>query len=300
MQAPWATGATARPQVTVGSSGLPDAAATPPTNFEQAGWTFCARKGPILSTADADRWTKELGMTLPEMVFGETDLVVANAAAGVELSFKAYDSLAACGDSSDIKVSMSKKWMEANSEVPDAQQYDWTYSTLFKGTVTKSGEPLVPQLTSSRKIDLESLKPGPGREILWSADLMLWEDELHDNGSSYQQVRIRVTCSYFYILVRLFVRVDGVKIRMRESRIHHRFGDAHSLRQHTVKEAEYAGVQASCTPKQLSEGILDDPDQLSAKLRVVQDGTEILTFVEGKPQEERGGGVGFQEQVWEP
>lgn len=97
-------------------------------------------------------------MTLPEMVFGETDLVVANAAAGVELSFKAYDSLAACGDSSDIKVSMSKKWMEANSEVPDAQQYDWTYSTLFKGTVTKSGEPLVPQLTSSRKIDLESLK----------------------------------------------------------------------------------------------------------------------------------------------
>lgn len=41
-------------------------------------------------------------------------------------------------------------------------------------------------------------------------------------GSSYQQVRIRVTCSYFYILVRLFVRVDGVKIRMRESRIHHR------------------------------------------------------------------------------
>jgi len=26
------------------------------------------------------------------------------------------------------------------------------------------------------------VQPGPGREILWSADLMLWEDELHDNG----------------------------------------------------------------------------------------------------------------------
>ena len=103
-------------------------------------------------------------------------------------------------------------------------------------------------------------------------------------GSSYQQVRIRVTRGYFYILLRLFVRVDGVVIRLKESRIHHRFGDAHSLRQHTEKEAEFAGVQASCSPKQISEGILDDPDQLSAKLRIVKDGTEVMTFVEGQPQ----------------
>ena len=57
MQAPWATGATARPPATIASSAGPpdDAAATAPTNFEHAGWNFCARKGPILSTAETDR-----------------------------------------------------------------------------------------------------------------------------------------------------------------------------------------------------------------------------------------------------
>ena len=96
-------------------------------------------------------------------------------------------------------------------------------------------------------------------------------------------MRIRVTRSYFYILLRLFVRVDDVKIRLRESRIHHCFGEPHSLRQYTEKEGEYAAVRASCTPKQVADGILDDPDQLSPKLKIIFDTTEIFALANRAP-----------------
>ena len=68
-------------------------------------------------------------------------------------------------------------------------------------------------------------------------------------------MRIRVTQSYFYILQRAFIRVDDVTIRLRETRVHHIFGREHSLRQYTEKEAPYRAVKASCSQKQLAEGV---------------------------------------------
>ncbi|EKX32890.1 hypothetical protein GUITHDRAFT_46388, partial [Guillardia theta CCMP2712] len=55
--------------------------------------------------------------------------------------------------------------------------------------------------------------------ILWSSDVILFEDELHDNGKNILTVRIRVTNSYFYVLQRLWVRVDGVIFRLKETRL---------------------------------------------------------------------------------
>ena len=68
-------------------------------------------------------------------------------------------------------------------------------------------------------------------------------------------VRIRVTQNYFYILQRAFIRVDDVTIRLRETRLHHVFGGEHALRQYTEKEAPYRQVKASCSQKQLAEGV---------------------------------------------
>ena len=50
------------------------------------------------------RWTTQLGMTLPEMVFGENGLEIRHEAQGLEFRFKAYEALDACAREVDVQV----------------------------------------------------------------------------------------------------------------------------------------------------------------------------------------------------
>ena len=270
MRAPWA-------QPVRAPQGAPRAAAEgmPPSTFEWRGWSFNAPKGPILSTHDADSWTARLGMTLPEMVFGENKLEIKNAAQGLEFSFKAYEALDACAREVDVQVSVAQTWQANKEDLPEAQKFDWTYSTKYRGSTFKGGAHWEPESTDD-KIDFESLKQRAGEDILWSADVILFEDELHDHGTSKLTVRVRVTQSYFYVLQRAFIRVDDMTIRLRETRLHHVFGREQSLRQYTEREERYGTIRQSCSSKQLAEGMLDDPDLLSPKLPVTLDVTEVL------------------------
>ena len=75
-------------------------------------------------------------------------------------------------------------------------------------------------------------------EILWSADIPLYEDNLHDNGVSEVRVRARVMASCFLVLFRHTLRVDGVQIQQREVRVFHKFGSGVVLR--SVRSARKA------------------------------------------------------------
>eukprot|EP00288_Rhodomonas_lens_P011157 CAMPEP_0177749250 /NCGR_PEP_ID=MMETSP0484_2-20121128/32385_1 /TAXON_ID=354590 /ORGANISM="Rhodomonas lens, Strain RHODO" /LENGTH=316 /DNA_ID=CAMNT_0019264219 /DNA_START=69 /DNA_END=1015 /DNA_ORIENTATION=- len=224
-------------------------------------------------------------MTLPEMVFGETDLVILNKDLDVAFAFKAYDALAACSRAADIKVSMSEKWMEkAGADIPEAQEFDWTYSTKYRGTTrTLSTDAAIEPSETEEKIDFDSLKPKAGESIVWSSDIILFEDELHDHGTCKLSVRVRATQTYFYVLQRVWVRVDHVVFRLRETRLHHRFGSSHALRQYTEREDNYDTIVKSCNAKQIREGILDEPDQLAARMPVVYDVTEKFDFANATP-----------------
>ncbi len=122
------------------------------------------------------------------------------------------------------------------------------------------------------------MQPRPGDEILWSADIFLFQDELHDNGDSTMNVRIRVTPNYFFVLQRLFVRVDNVIFRVKDTRLHHKFGDAHALRQYTEREQAYEQVVKSCRPKEIRDGILHDANQLLERIPVKSDTTQKISF----------------------
>ena len=69
-------------------------------------------------------------------------------------------------------------------------------------------------------------------EILYSAEVPLYEDHLHDHGLSSLTVRIRVMSSCFLVLLRHTLRIDGVLIMQRESRVFHKFGDPVVIRSH--------------------------------------------------------------------
>ena len=54
---------------------------------------------------------------------------------------------------------MAETWKANKEKIPEAQKFDWTYSTKYRGTATKGGASWDPEPTE-RKIDFESLKVG--------------------------------------------------------------------------------------------------------------------------------------------
>lgn len=67
--------------------------------------------------------------------------------------------------------------------------FDWTFSSEYKGTI--SGPTEVKH--TEERIDIEKLKQK--EKILFYQELMLYEDELHDNGIASSTIKI-VSSSY--------------------------------------------------------------------------------------------------------
>lgn len=130
--------------------------------------------------------------------------------------------------------------------------YDWTYTTTYRGHSSSdhtqslsssmasmalnsdSGLSLSTQASSSGRSEwhpsstssshnhttipmAELTRPDP---TLFYAEVPLFEDELHDNGSSALVVRIRVMPTCTFILSRFTLRVDGVLFRTFDTRIY--------------------------------------------------------------------------------
>uniref|UniRef100_A0A8C4NCP0 TIP41-like protein n=1 Tax=Eptatretus burgeri TaxID=7764 RepID=A0A8C4NCP0_EPTBU len=72
--------------------------------------------------------------------------------------------------------------------------------------------------------------------ILFFEDVVLFEDELHDHGISILSVKVRVMPSGFFLLLRFFLRVDGVVIRVNDTRIYHQADTSYLLREFVTKE----------------------------------------------------------------
>ena len=73
--------------------------------------------------------------------------------------------------------------------------------------------------------------------ILHFLDLQLYEDDLGDNGDSMVRLRLRVMPTCFLVLLRHALRVDGVLIRHHDTRLFHKFGTPHVLRDRRLAEA---------------------------------------------------------------
>lgn len=76
----------------------------------------------------------------------------------------------------------------------------------------------------------------------------LYEDELHDHGGSELNVRVRVMPHAFFVLARLFVRVDAVVFRIFDTRVFHSFGSNEVVRESSGMEAPYETVKSVSCP----------------------------------------------------
>mmetsp|Transcript_2283 Transcript_2283/g.6847 ORF Transcript_2283/g.6847 Transcript_2283/m.6847 type:complete len:252 (-) Transcript_2283:249-1004(-) len=226
--------------------------------FEQSrgisigGWHFRVEKGPIGSSDELERIGQQLGIKLPGMVFTRNHVDVdarypgekdesGNAdpeAKMFRLKFDPIDALKEVGESDPaLRVRAARDW-ESRRTHKDVKTLenpsDWTFTTKYKGEIV-CGVREVKENTE-KDIDYEKLKRRD-IPILYYNEVLLFEDELDDNGVSSFTVRMRISRDFFLILVRFWLRVDDVIVRLLDTRYYHAFDEPYIIRDWRRKEA---------------------------------------------------------------
>lgn len=116
--------------------------------------------------------------------------------------------------------------------------FDWSYSTDYKGTARSRTLIFEPSMSP---IPLELLKrPDP---ILFFDEVMLYEDEMADNGITLLSCKIRVMPARLLLLCRFFMRLDNVLLRIRDTRVYVDFDSGEVIREYVEKEEDYEVVR---------------------------------------------------------
>ncbi|XP_071486591.1 TIP41-like protein [Diadema antillarum] len=243
--------------------------------FSFGPWTITSIKGHISKSEAVARYEEDLKLPqLPEMLFGENKLKVQHTA-GFGIEFNTIDALWRVDNKNDpVKVAYANAWREARSDCEFISKvvkpFDWTYTTDYTGSVISSPSGQIQVLKTEERIDIEKLKVR--EKIFFYEDMPLFEDELADNGSAVLSVKMRVMQSSFFILLRFFLRVDGVMVRINDTRLYHEAGKNYILR-------EFSSKEKSVKELGLEPHELQDPVKLSEMLDTVREECEKLEFV---------------------
>ncbi|KAJ1569029.1 hypothetical protein HK096_004466 [Nowakowskiella sp. JEL0078] len=266
--------------------------------IEIAGWKIVVRKGAILNSVELDSLApKFINLPYPEMFFGHNSLTLTHSKSNITIVLSAVDGLSKVfhennqinkdndksreEDASVFKipkVAFAEHWATKSSaafqnEIKGVmKQYDWTYTTDYSGTINldtakqnfeKTNEP----------IDIQHLMIQ--EPILFYDELTLYEDELHDNGVAVLGIRVRVMASCLFILLRFFLRVDGVLFRINETRFYHRFTEPCLIREIVTREDEYSNIKLNL-PKPANFG---NRQPFQRGLMQTNDNTEDLSLL---------------------
>ncbi|KAK9237559.1 TIP41-like family-domain-containing protein [Lipomyces kononenkoae] len=249
-------------------------------SISRAGWSIHTAKRPILNSDEIDKMTEVIKIPVPEMIFGNNHVIIRHDSSGFEVGFNAVDALDRVAkhgnpDGGLVKVSYSDAWLKDKAKSTDGvhevvKPFDWTYTTDYRGTI--SPEDTVFEKTED-EIPLQKLRrPDP---ILFFEDVVLFEDELGDNGISMLSVKIRVMPDRLLLLCRFFLRVDDVVFRIRDCRIFVEFGENEVLREYVVKQDSYENVKRKIPLSTRDFGLfLRDPNWVADRLPVIESVTD--------------------------
>ena len=122
--------------------------------------------------------------------------------------------------------------------------FDWSYTTSYKGTLSPTSTPFQ---STSTPIPLHLLKRQD--TILFFDEIVLYEDEMADNGITMLACKIRVMEERLLLLCRFFMRLDNVLFRIRDTRVYVEFGTGEVIREYVEKEETYEAMRevSSCS-----------------------------------------------------
>ncbi|OBA23252.1 TIP41-domain-containing protein, partial [Metschnikowia bicuspidata var. bicuspidata NRRL YB-4993] len=263
-------------------------------------WSIYTSKGPICLSEELDHLNDtRFDFPLPEMIFGNNRVLLVNEKTGARIDFNTLDALDSLAPTADFKVAYYKEWLstrpkaktsdtgsvatadgsfitmgsETPSPSPELQSvkpYDWTYSTNYRGTLSRCTF-----TKTAQDIPLEKLvRPDP---ILFYDESILFEDELGDNGISMLSTKIRVMHSCLLLLCRFSMRVDDVAFRIRDTRVYIDLETNVVLREYKTQQALYDELLGkvsgrSTDPKKL----LRDSNWVSQNTPVVLREVEVM------------------------
>ena len=87
-------------------------------SITQHGFKITTRKLPILKAEPIEKMTEALGITPPEMIFGDNSVVIEHANSGFGISFNTFDALDAVDKTgtSMLQVAHSREWQSTRYE----------------------------------------------------------------------------------------------------------------------------------------------------------------------------------------
>lgn len=181
-------------------------------------------------------------LALPEMVFPAAHVVLSNRNNTTRISWNAMGALAEWSQAhqhipmdadaetshrgvSVLQASDANLWKAKEQQKVNSTEfhYDWTYSTPFCGSESGTN-PLSWKALESSGIPMHLLTDQTV-PILYFDQIVIMEDDLHDNGLMQYSAKLRVMPTCVYALSKLFVRIDQVMLRVRECRFLVDFGN---------------------------------------------------------------------------
>jgi hypothetical protein len=180
--------------------------------IDLCGWEIRGHNGPILSSPREAELADELCIRLPGMIFGDSMVSLTHAQARFSLRFDTREALRGVGPADpNIQVHAAQVWAtrKGSMEFPVLENpSDWTFTTRYQGTVEMPLEtPALPRGTGTPRdglvsIDYEVLR-NTDIPILYSSDVLLFEDELDDNGTA--SYRVRMVCCQIHNVKPLYI-----------------------------------------------------------------------------------------------
>jgi len=235
--------------------------------------------------------------TAPDMFFGDSKVRFSHGTTGAVLELSSMDALRCCSwvpapprglqpcleavgglgpVFGNVQCQYAQRW-KPRADNPDVKEFevtsDWTYSTAYWGTLRgdsdengAGGSPLLdldPGAEEETGEDLPMERLRRRDTILWYNEVTFWEHELDDCGVCRLIARIRVMPTFWFVLLCLELRVDGVLIRDVCTRLFCDFDSPqppHLLREWTWREASYEqlrlrGVNFDNAPEISSESV---------------------------------------------
>mmetsp|Transcript_7762 Transcript_7762/g.14087 ORF Transcript_7762/g.14087 Transcript_7762/m.14087 type:complete len:274 (-) Transcript_7762:689-1510(-) len=256
------------------------------TGVRMNGWEVRAYTGHITTISETETLESQLNIQLPAMIFPHNKLMcfqINNS--NVRLEFNAENALKCVSKSPDpeLHVRASELWKRKNQERHRDLELstlrrasDWTFTSKYTGDVIGLEREENPKL----QVDIEQCKR-TDIPIVYYREVVLYEDELDDHGMVACGVRVRVMPTFFLILLRFFLRIDGVMLRFYDTRFYHDF-KSNIIVQHIVhrqtNETEYRRLE-STKPRSL----LSDPDNIVNLVPIIHE--ELINWKSPEQQE---------------
>ncbi|KAI5366219.1 putative TIP41-like protein [Septoria linicola] len=250
-------------------------------------WKLTTRKQPILKAEPIEALHEDIGIPIPEMIFGDNYVSLMHLPSGWNLNFNARDAMDRVSKTEEgmLQVAVAEEWKKERSHQEEVKQvvkpFDWSYSTDYRGTTSIKGGGSVEdsewKASDQRKdpIRVDLLSRQDPIQFFDAVDL--YEDELADNGIALFNIKVRMMPERLLVLSRYFLRLDGVIIRIRDTRVYVEHSTNKVIRQYTSKEENYDVVAEKL--KGMRENVPEafrNVNKLAQILPTIEDTTDVI------------------------